>query len=98
MTDKTKYSNISVSKDTYSSLQKLSKEILPGDTSLSISKTVTYLVNCKIKEKEMTIGEAERITGGLELWGQSVNFIPSKKITDWVLNNTNKKGDKNGKK
>ena len=98
MTDKTKYSNISVSKDTYSSLQKLSKEILPGDTSLSISKTVTYLVNCKIKEKKMTIEEAERITGGLELWGQSENFIPSKKITDWVVNNTNKKGDKNGKK
>ena len=98
MTDKTKYSNISVSKDTYSSLQKLSKEILPGDTSLSISKTVTYLVNCKIKEKKMTIEEAERITGGLELWGQSENFISSKKITDWVLNNTNKKGDKNGKK
>ena len=43
MTDKTKYSNISVSKDTYFALQKLSKKILPGDTSLSISKTVTYL-------------------------------------------------------
>ena len=41
MTDKTKYSNISVSKETYSSLQRLSKKILPGDTSLSISKTVT---------------------------------------------------------
>ena len=53
MTDKTKYSNISVSKETYSSLQKLSKEIIPGNTPLSISKTVTYLVNCKIKEKEM---------------------------------------------
>ena len=97
MTDKTKYSNISVSKDTYSSLQKLSKEILP-DTSLSISKTVTYLVNCKIKEKKMTIEEAERITGGLELWGQSENFTPPKKIIDWVINNTNNKGDKNGKK
>ena len=50
MTDKTKYSNISVSKETYSLLQKLSKEILPGDVPLSISKTVTYLVNSKIKE------------------------------------------------
>ena len=93
MTDKTKYSNISVSKDTYSSLQKLSKEILP-DASLSIAKTVTYLVNCKIKERKMTIGEAERITGGLELWGQSENFTPPKKIIDWVINNTNNKGDK----
>ena len=97
MTDKTKYSNISVSKETYSSLQKLSKEILP-DASLSISKTVTYLVNCKIKEKKMTIEEAERITGGLDLWGQSENFTPPKKKIDWVINNTNNKGDKNGKK
>ena len=97
MTDKTKYSNISVSKETYSSLQKLSKEILP-DASLSISKTVTYLVNCKIKEKEMTIEEAERITGGLDICGQSENFTPPKKIIDWVINNTNNKGDKNGKK
>ena len=40
MTDTTKYSNISVSKKTYSDLQRLSKEILPGDTNLSISKTV----------------------------------------------------------
>ena len=98
MTDKTKYSNISVSKETYSSLQKLSKEIFSDNTPLSISKTVTYLVNCKIKEKKMTIEEAERITGGLDLWGQSENFTPPKKIIDWVINNTNNKGDKNGKK
>ena len=97
MTDKTKYSNISVSKETYSSLQKLSKEILPN-ASLSISKTVTYLVDCKIKEKEMTVGEAKRITGGLELWGQSENFTPPKKIIDLAKDNTNNKGDKNGKK
>tara|TARA_X000000950_G_scaffold180246_1_gene218587 strand:- start:532 stop:825 length:294 start_codon:yes stop_codon:yes gene_type:complete len=97
MTDKTKYSNISVSKETYSSLQKLSKEILP-DASLSISKTVTYLVNCKIKEKEMTIEEAEKITGGLDIWGQSENFTPPKNINNWVINNKNNKGDKNGKK
>ena len=98
MTDKKKYSNISVSKDTYSSLQKLSKEILPGDTPLSISKTVTYLVNCKMKEKKMTIKEAERITGGLDICGQSENFIPHKKNIDKLINNTNNKGEKNGKK
>ena len=85
MTDKTKYSNISVSKDTYTSLKKLSKELLP-DASLSISQTVTYLVNCKIKKKEMTIEEAERITGGLDIWGQSENFTPPKKKIDWVIN------------
>ena len=98
MTDKTKYSNISVSKDTYSSLQKLSKEILPGDTPLSISKTVTYLVNCKINEKEMTVGKAEGITGGLDLWGQLENFTPPKEIIDQVINNKNNIGDKDGKK
>ena len=97
MTDKTKYSNISVSKETYSSLQKLSKEILPN-ASLSISKTVTYLVDCKIKEKEMTVREAEEITGGLDLWGQLEKFTPPKKIIDQVINNTNNKGDNNGKK
>ena len=97
MTDKAKYSNISVSKETYSSLQKLSKEILPN-ASLSISKTVTYLVDCKIKEIEMTVGEAEGITGGLDLWGQLENFTPPKKIIDQIINNTNNKGDKNGKK
>ena len=98
MTDKTKYSNISVSKETYSLLQKLSKEILPGDVPLSISKTVTYLVNSKIKEKEMTIEEANRITGGLDLWGQSENFTPPEKNINLAINNTNNKGDKNGKK
>ena len=98
MTDKTKYSNISVSKETYSSLKKLSKEIIPGNTPLSISKTVTYLVNCKIKEKDMTVEEAEGITGGLDLWGQSINFTPPKKTIEEVINNVNNRGDKNGKK
>ena len=45
MTDKTRYSNISVSKKTYSDLQRLSKELLPARTPLSISKTVDVLVN-----------------------------------------------------
>ena len=58
MTDKTKYSNISVTKKTYSNLQKLSKEFLPG-TPLSISKTVNVLVNDKLhKDNNSTkIGE-----------------------------------------
>ena len=49
MTDKNKYSNISVSKRTYADLQKLSKKILPGKTPLSISKTVDVLVNEKMQ-------------------------------------------------
>ena len=50
MTDKIKYSNITVSKKTYLDLQKLSKEFLPGGTPLSISKTVDVLVNEKIQK------------------------------------------------
>ena len=91
MTDKTKYSNISVSKETYSNLQKLSKEILPSNTPLSISKTVTHLVNCKIKDSK----EYLRSQG---YQNEEIGFTPPKKIINWVINNTNKKGDKNGKK
>ena len=49
MTDKTKYSNISVSNKTYADLQKISREMLSG-TPLSISKTVDVLVNEKIQK------------------------------------------------
>ena len=55
-------------------------------------------MNCKIKEKEMTVEEAEGITGGLNLWGQSENFTPPKIIIDSVKDKIAKKGDKNGKK
>ena len=78
MTDKTKYSNISVKKQTYFDLQKLSKELLPGRTPLSISKTVDVLVNEKLQKdcsssktrKQMSKEEALKIIGGdLNLWG-----------------------------
>jgi len=59
MTDKTKYSNISVSKRTYADLQKLSKEILPGRTSLSISKTVDVLVNEKIQQEDNVLTKGD---------------------------------------
>ena len=91
MTDTSKYSNISVSKKTYSNLQRLSKEILPGDTNLSISKTVTHLVNCKIKESNDLLylqGYQTEETG----------FTPPKNIINRVINNSNKKDKKNGKK
>ena len=83
MTDKTKYSNISVSKETYSSLKKLSKELLPGGTPLSISKTVDVLVNekiqkdynlLKVSKQQMSEEEALKIIGGdLNLWGVGGN-------------------------
>ena len=91
MTDTSKYSNISVSKETYADLQRLSKEILPGNTNLSISKTVTHLVNCKIKESNDLLylqGYQTEKTG----------FTPPYHIINGVINNSNKKDKKNGKK
>ena len=60
MTDKTKYSNISVSKKTYSDLQRLSKELLPARTPLSISKTVDVLVNEKLQNNNNSSTKKER--------------------------------------
>ena len=100
MADKTKYSNISVSKDTYSSLKKLSKELLPGGTPLSISKTVDVLVNEKIQKdynlektkKQMSQEEALKIIGGdLNLWGVGGNDA----LKGPPKFNINKKGDIN---
>ena len=59
MTNKTKYSNISVSKRTYANLQKLAKEILPGRTTLSISKTVDVLVNEKIQQENNVLTKGD---------------------------------------
>ena len=44
MTDMNKYKNVSLQKETYSILEKLSKVLLP-DGKLSISKTIEVLAN-----------------------------------------------------
>jgi len=49
MTDMTKYKNVSVSKETYSTLDKLSKVILP-DAKLSVAKTIEAIANEKAKK------------------------------------------------
>ena len=49
MTDKTKYRNVSLSHETYGTLQFLSKVLLPGAT-LSISKTVESVANSQYKK------------------------------------------------
>ena len=51
MTDKTKYRNVSLSHETYGTLQYLSKVLLPGAT-LSISKTVESIANACQKKIE----------------------------------------------
>ena len=57
--NKNKYSNISVSKRTYADLQKIAKEILPGRTPLSISKTVDVLVNEKIQQENNVLTKGD---------------------------------------
>ena len=58
MTDISKYRNVSLTKETYSTLEKLSKILLPN-VKLSISKTVECVaneaakkLNGKMKEKK----------------------------------------------
>ena len=48
MTDKTRYKNVSLSKETYKDIQTLSKEIF--DVPLSLSKTIEFLAKDKIRK------------------------------------------------
>ena len=50
MTDISKYRNVSLTHDTYNTLKKLSKVLLPGGPPLSISKTVEALTNEKAEK------------------------------------------------
>ena len=46
MTDMTKYKNVSLTKETYATLDKLSKIIFP-DAKLSVAKTIEAIANEK---------------------------------------------------
>ena len=48
MTDISKYRNVSLTKETYATLDKLSKILLP-DAKLSIAKTIESIANEKVK-------------------------------------------------
>ena len=48
--DKNLYKNVSLSKETYAVLVKLSKLLLPDGTKLSISKTVEIIAKEKAKK------------------------------------------------
>ena len=50
MTDRSRYSNVSLSTKTYEVLKKLSSKLLPGNTQLSISKTVETLALEKMQK------------------------------------------------
>ena len=49
MTDMSKYKNVSLTKETYAILDKLSKVLLPN-AKLSISKTIESIANEKAKK------------------------------------------------
>jgi len=49
MTDMSKYKNVSLTKETYATLDKLSKIILP-DAKLSVAKTIEAIANEKAKK------------------------------------------------
>ena len=57
MTDRNRYSNVSLSHTTYEVLKKLSSKLLPGNTKLSISKTVETLALEKIQKITNQNGE-----------------------------------------
>ena len=78
MTDTSKFKNVSLSIKTYEALKRMSKKLLPGNTPLSISKTVETLVMERISKTDdsskqsLTNEEALEIVGGnLDLWGVS---------------------------
>ena len=50
MTDITRYKNVSLSKETYKDVKKLSKEVF--DVPLSMSKTIEFLAKDKIRKIE----------------------------------------------
>ena len=57
MTDRSRYSNVSLSNATYEVLKKLSSKLLPGNTSLSLSKTVETLALEKMQNITNQNGE-----------------------------------------
>jgi hypothetical protein len=59
MTDFKRYRNVSLSHKTYESLKKLSKGLLPGNTPLSISKTIETLLAERNLKKPMVNVERE---------------------------------------
>jgi hypothetical protein len=56
MTDISKYKNVSLSKDTYSKIDKIRRVIVPN-TIISRSQTINILVN---KEEKRLNGKAEK--------------------------------------
>jgi len=64
MTDITKYKNVTLTKLTYSHIQRLSKEVF--DVPISLSKTIQYLAEKEIEEIKRIEKEKEEAKKALE--------------------------------
>ena len=64
MTDITKYKNVTLTKETYSNIQTLSKEVF--DVPISLSKTIQYLAEKEIEEIKRIEKEKEEAKKALE--------------------------------
>ena len=57
MTDTNRYRNVSLKHDTYSKIQRLSRQLIP-QTNLSVAKTIEIIINGKIQtDKEKLNGQ-----------------------------------------
>ena len=57
MTDTNRYRNVSLKHDTYSKIQRLSRQLIP-QTNLSVAKTIEIIINGKIQtDKEKSNGQ-----------------------------------------
>ena len=64
MTDITKYKNVTLTKETYSHIQTLSKEVF--DVPISLSKTIQYLAEKEVEEIKRIEKEKEEAKKALE--------------------------------
>ena len=51
MTDTARYRNVSLKHDTYSKIQRLSRQLIP-QTNLSVAKTIEVIINEKVEDKK----------------------------------------------
>ena len=49
MTDTARYRNVSLKHDTYSKIQRLSRQLIP-QTNLSVAKTIEVIINKRVED------------------------------------------------
>ena len=51
MTDTARYRNVSLKHDTYSKVQRLSRQLIP-QTNLSVAKTIEVIINTSVEDQK----------------------------------------------